>query len=50
LGTGLGLSMSYDIIVHQHKGDIHIETQDGEYSEFIITLPKNASDAAKQAT
>lgn len=37
-GTGLGLSLSYDII-KAHGGDIKIETEEGEYAEFIIELP-----------
>jgi signal transduction histidine kinase/ligand-binding sensor domain-containing protein len=41
MGTGLGLSISYDIIVQEHKGDITFQTEDGEYTEFIISLPKN---------
>ena len=40
-GTGLGLSISYDIIVQEHKGEISFETEEGEYTEFIISLPKN---------
>jgi len=44
-GTGLGLSMSYDIVVQQHKGEIRVETVPGEYAEFIITLPKLTFDA-----
>ncbi len=40
-GTGLGLSMSYEIVVQQHKGDLRIDTEPGEYAEFIITLPKH---------
>jgi signal transduction histidine kinase len=39
-GTGLGLSMTYDIIVKQHGGTIDVETEPGEFSEFIITLPR----------
>lgn len=39
-GTGLGLSISYDIIM-QHKGEIKVETEEGNYTEFIIRLPKN---------
>jgi two-component system NtrC family sensor kinase len=37
-GTGLGLSLSYDII-KAHGGEIKVETKDGEGSQFIIQLP-----------
>jgi signal transduction histidine kinase len=37
-GTGLGLSLTYDII-KAHGGDIKVETKEGEGSEFIIQLP-----------
>ena len=37
-GTGLGLSLSYDII-KAHGGEIKVETVEGEGSEFIIQLP-----------
>jgi len=37
-GTGLGLSLSYDII-KVHGGEIKVESKDGEGSEFIIQLP-----------
>jgi signal transduction histidine kinase len=37
-GTGLGLSLSYDII-KAHGGEIKVETNEGEGSEFIILLP-----------
>ena len=36
-GTGLGLSLSYDI-VKAHGGEIKVETNEGEGTEFIITL------------
>ena len=36
-GTGLGLSLSYDII-KAHGGEIKVETKEGEYTEFIIRL------------
>ena len=39
-GTGLGLSLSYDIIVKEHAGEIKFNSKLGEYTEFIITLPK----------
>ncbi|MGA9295122.1 MAG: ATP-binding protein, partial [Ignavibacteriaceae bacterium] len=38
-GTGLGLSLSYDIVVKQHDGEIKVETKEGEGSLFIIMLP-----------
>ncbi len=37
-GTGLGLSLSYDII-KAHGGELKVETQEGEFAEFIILLP-----------
>jgi signal transduction histidine kinase len=37
-GTGLGLSLSYDII-KAHGGDIKVNTKEGEGAEFIIQLP-----------
>ncbi len=39
-GTGLGLSMSHDIIVKQHGGSIDVETQPGLFTEFKIVLPR----------
>ncbi len=39
-GTGLGLSLSYDI-VKAHGGELKVETKEGEGSEFIIQLPTN---------
>lgn len=38
-GTGLGLSLSYDIITKGHNGEIRIDSKEGEYTEFIIRLP-----------
>ncbi len=38
-GTGLGLSMSYDI-VRAHGGDLQVETKEGEGTTFTINLPK----------
>jgi signal transduction histidine kinase/ligand-binding sensor domain-containing protein len=39
-GTGLGLSLSYDIVVKQHSGELKFESEEGKYTEFIITIPK----------
>ena len=39
LGTGLGLSLSYDIITRGHGGELKVETKEGEGAEFIIILP-----------
>jgi signal transduction histidine kinase len=39
-GTGLGLSMSHDIVVKQHGGKVEVETEPGLFTEFIITLPR----------
>ncbi len=38
-GTGLGLSLSYDMVVKGHGGNIDIKTKEGEYTQFIITIP-----------
>lgn len=38
-GTGLGLSLSYDIITKGHLGEMHLDSKEGEYTEFIIKLP-----------
>jgi GAF domain-containing protein len=42
-GTGLGLSMSHDIVVKQHGGTIDVDTEPGAFTEFIITLPRTAA-------
>jgi signal transduction histidine kinase len=42
-GTGLGLSLSYDIVVKEHNGSITFETEEGKFTEFIISLPKNGA-------
>jgi signal transduction histidine kinase len=39
-GTGLGLSISHDIVVQEHGGQLAVETEPGEFTEFTIRLPK----------
>lgn len=38
-GTGLGLSMAYDIVTKGHNGEISVESTEGEGTKFSITLP-----------
>ena len=45
-GTGLGLSMSHDIVVKQHGGKIDVNTEAGSFTEFIITLPRTMAARA----
>jgi two-component system NtrC family sensor kinase len=40
-GTGLGLSLAYDII-KAHGGDIKVNTREGQFTEFVIQLPVSA--------
>jgi GAF domain-containing protein len=42
-GTGLGLSLSYDIVVKQHGGTIEVDTQPGQFTEFRVILPRSAA-------
>ncbi|MEY9183486.1 two-component system NtrC family sensor kinase [Bradyrhizobium sp. USDA 326] len=41
-GTGLGLSMSHDIVVKQHGGTIDVATEPGVFTEFTILLPRKS--------
>ncbi len=38
-GVGLGLSMAHDIVVKQHGGSLRLETEEGQFAEFVVTLP-----------
>jgi signal transduction histidine kinase len=40
-GTGLGLSLSYDIITKGHGGELKLDSKEEEYTEMIIRLPVN---------
>jgi two-component system NtrC family sensor kinase len=42
-GTGLGLSLSHDIVVKQHSGSIEVDTRLGEFTEFRVILPRTAA-------
>ena len=48
-GTGLGLSLSMDII-RSHGGNIEVETEPGEFTEFIVHLPKHNPASGVTAT
>ncbi|GAA4455020.1 sensor histidine kinase [Nibrella saemangeumensis] len=39
-GTGLGLSLSYDIVTKGHGGEIRVASQPGEFTEFVVSVPK----------
>ena len=40
-GTGLGLSLSYDIVTQGHGGTLTVVSEPGEFTEFLISLPIN---------
>jgi signal transduction histidine kinase len=40
-GTGLGLSLSYDIITQGHGGTLAVTSEEGNFTEFLISLPLN---------
>jgi signal transduction histidine kinase len=45
-GTGLGLSLSHDIVVKQHGGELAVDTEPGQYTEFRLVLPRAAAVTA----
>jgi len=42
-GTGLGLSLSYDIVTKMHKGELKVDTEANEFTQFTITIPYSAA-------
>ncbi|WP_224365093.1 trifunctional serine/threonine-protein kinase/ATP-binding protein/sensor histidine kinase [Hyalangium versicolor] len=49
-GTGLGLSISHEIVVQGHGGKLEVESEEGRYTEFRITLPRRARRTGALAT
>jgi signal transduction histidine kinase len=47
-GTGLGLSMCYDVIVSVHGGQISVDSKTGEFTQFSILLPRHSGDGLVQ--
>ena len=39
-GTGLGLSLSHDIVVGEHRGSLSVASTPGEGTEFVVTIPR----------
>lgn len=48
-GTGLGLSLSYETVVQQHRGQMTVDSKEGEYTEFIINLPRKSPSDGRSA-
>lgn len=46
-GAGLGLSLTYDVIVNKHGGNMELETKQGEGTEFCLILPVLSMDVIK---
>ena len=48
-GTGLGLSLSHDIVVKQHGGSFTVESQEGSFTEFRVLVPRIARETMGEA-
>ena len=49
-GTGLGLSLSYDIVTQGHGGTLTVVSQEGSFTEFIISLPSAQAELRRRPT
>ena len=45
-GTGLGLSLSHDIVVQGNGGSLTFESEEGSFTEFIVTLPLRSPEGS----
>jgi signal transduction histidine kinase len=45
-GTGMGMSISYQIITDRHKGTLHCNSELGQGTEFVIEIPVQQTNAA----
>jgi len=45
-GTGLGLSLSFDIVVKQHGGQLTVDSKFDTFTEFTVTLPRRVAEGA----
>ncbi|GAB3289998.1 sensor histidine kinase [Hymenobacter tenuis] len=48
-GTGLGLSLSYDMVTKGHNGTLTVKSEEGKYSEFTVCLPLAATPTTPEA-
>jgi signal transduction histidine kinase len=46
-GTGLGLSLAYDIVTMGHGGHLTVQSENGRGATFIIELPANKADSTQ---
>ena len=49
-GSGLGLSLSYDTVVHQHAGSLRVESDEGSFTEFTMVLPRHPESSREPVT